>query len=106
MRGLLSADLPAPRPVDLPSPADLELETVMLPRDAFFARTEQVSYADAVGRCSAEMITPYPPGAPAVLPGEVITSEVLDYVRSGLAAGMQIPDPVDPSLDSVRVVAR
>ncbi|HEX6360917.1 ornithine decarboxylase [Actinophytocola sp.] len=103
---LAKADLPAPRPVDLPSPDDLELATVMLPRDAFFARTEQVSVADAVGRCSAEMITPYPPGAPPVLPGEVITQEVLDYVRSGLRAGMQIPDPVDPELKSVRVVAR
>jgi arginine/lysine/ornithine decarboxylase len=103
---LAQADLPAPHPVDLPSPDDLELATVMLPRDAFFARTEQVSVADAVGRCSAEMITPYPPGAPAVLPGEVITQAVLDYVRSGLRAGMEIPDPVDPDLTSVRVVAR
>ena len=52
------------------------------------------------------MITPYPPGAPAVLPGEVITDEVLDYLRTGLAAGMQIPDPVDAELGSIRVVAR
>jgi hypothetical protein len=41
-----------------------------------------------------------------VLPGEVITREVMDYVRSGLSAGMQIPDPVDGELKSVRVVAR
>lgn len=52
------------------------------------------------------MITPYPPGAPAVLPGEVLTREVLDYARSGLAAGMQIPDPVDAEPASVRVVVR
>jgi arginine/lysine/ornithine decarboxylase len=103
---LCDADLPAPSTVDLPSPAELELETAMLPRDAFFADTEQVAAADAVGRISAEMITPYPPGAPAVLPGEVITTAVLDYLRSGLAAGMQIPDPVDADLESVRVVAR
>jgi arginine decarboxylase len=103
---LCEADLPGPRPVDLPDPTDLELRTEMLPRDAFFAETEQVPVADAAGRVSAEMLTPYPPGAPAVLPGEVITAEVLDYLRSGLAAGMQLPDPVDASLDSVRVVAR
>jgi arginine/lysine/ornithine decarboxylase len=103
---LAAADLPAPHPVDLPSPADLELATALLPRDAFFAETEQVDAAKAVGRVSAEMITPYPPGAPAVLPGEVITAEVLDYLRSGLAAGMQIPDPVDAKLESIRVVAR
>jgi arginine decarboxylase len=103
---LAEADLPRPNRVDLPDPADLELETVMLPRDAFFATTEQVAAADAVGRISAEMLTPYPPGAPAVLPGEVLTKEVLDYLRTGLAAGMQLPDPVDADLDSVRVVAR
>lgn len=100
------ADLPEPRPVDLPNPTDLELETAMLPRDAFFADTEQVDAAAAPGRISAELITPYPPGAPAVLPGEVITAEVLDYLRSGLAAGMQIPDPVDADLISIRVVTR
>jgi arginine/lysine/ornithine decarboxylase len=97
--------MPTPTPVELPDPADLELRTEMLPRDAFFAETEQVAAADAVGRISAEMLSPYPPGAPAVVPGEVLTREVLDYLRSGLAAGMQIPDPVDAELSSVRVVA-
>jgi arginine/lysine/ornithine decarboxylase len=52
------------------------------------------------------MITPYPPGAPAVLPGEVITDDILDYLRSGRAAGMALPDPADADLTSVRVVAR
>lgn len=42
---------------------------------------------------------------PALLPGERITSAVLDYPRSGLAAGMYVPDPADPMLDTVRVVA-
>ncbi len=101
-----AAGLPTPKSMYLPDPEELELATVMLPRDAFFAETEQVAADDAVGRVSAEMITPYPPGAPAVLPGEVITKEVMEYVRSGLAAGMQIPDPVDADLESVRVVAR
>ncbi|GGP54975.1 aminotransferase class I/II-fold pyridoxal phosphate-dependent enzyme [Saccharothrix coeruleofusca] len=98
--------MPTPKPVDLPSPRELQLETAMLPRDAFFAEVEQVDADRAVGRISAEMITPYPPGAPAVLPGEVITREVLEYVRSGLAAGMEIPDPADSGLNSVRVVAK
>lgn len=106
LRALTEADLPSPKPVDLPSPDELQLETAMLPRDAFFAEVEQVPAERAAGRISAEMITPYPPGAPAVLPGEVITDDVLDYVRSGLAAGMQLPDPADPELRTVRVVAR
>ncbi|HEV7908690.1 MAG TPA: ornithine decarboxylase [Pseudonocardiaceae bacterium] len=101
-----SDGIPRPKPVALPRPEDLQLQTAMLPRDAFFGPAEQVDVEQAVGRIAAEMITPYPPGAPAVLPGEVITKPVLDYLRSGLAAGMEIPDPADPELKSVRVVAR
>jgi arginine decarboxylase len=95
-----------PPKVEIPPPHEFELETAMLPRDAFFGPAEQVSLAEAPGRIAAEMITPYPPGAPGVLPGEVITKPILDYLRSGLDAGMELPDPADSGLDSVRVVAR
>ncbi|WP_410586922.1 aminotransferase class I/II-fold pyridoxal phosphate-dependent enzyme [Amycolatopsis sp. lyj-23] len=95
-----------PPRVDLPSPQDMELETAMLPRDAFFGPVEQVPVAEAAGRIAAEMITPYPPGAPGVLPGEVLTRPMLDYLRSGLEAGMLLPDPADSELESIRVVAK
>lgn len=95
---------PPPR-VDLPTPEELELETVVAPRDAFFGPVEDVPVEKAVGRISAEQITPYPPGIPAVVPGERINAAVLDYLRTGLAAGMNVPDPADPALRTVRVVA-
>src|SRR3954469_6117451 len=57
----------------IPAPGELDNELVMLPRDAFFAEVEQVSAKKAVGRICAELITPYPPGIPAVMPGECIT---------------------------------
>jgi len=95
-----------PPKVEIPPPSEFELETAMLPRDAFFGPAEQVSLDEAPGRIAAEMITPYPPGAPGVLPGEVITKPILDYLRSGLEAGMELPDPADSELKSVRVVAR
>jgi lysine decarboxylase len=97
--------LPRAKPVKLPSPAEMELETVMTPRDAFFGRTEQVPAERAAGRVSAEMITPYPPGVPAVLPGELITEPIVEYLRTGLAAGMGIPDAADPKLDTIKVHA-
>ncbi|WP_242908161.1 aminotransferase class I/II-fold pyridoxal phosphate-dependent enzyme [Actinomadura terrae] len=90
--------------VEVPPPDELRLELVVLPRDAFFGPAEQVSAEDAVGRIAAEMITPYPPGIPAVLPGERITGPVLRYLRDGVAAGMMLPDTVDSKLDSVRVL--
>jgi arginine/lysine/ornithine decarboxylase len=96
--------MPAPPAVDLPDPADLELDTVLLPRDAFFGPTEDVPAADAVGRIAAEQITPYPPGIPVIVPGERINAAVMDYLQTGLKAGMVLPDPADPSLRTVRVV--
>ena len=100
-----AADLPSPHPVKLPAPSDLELEIVERPRDAFFGAAETVSVEDAVGRVAAEQITPYPPGIPSIVPGERINREVLDYLRSGLKAGMVLPDPADQTLETIRVTA-
>ncbi|MGI5484318.1 aminotransferase class I/II-fold pyridoxal phosphate-dependent enzyme [Streptomyces lavendofoliae] len=93
---------PAAR-VEVPDPADLRLEQVMLPRDAFFGRVEQVPWEKAVGRVTAEMLTPYPPGIPAALPGERLNSEVLHYLRSGVEAGMVVPDAADTEVKTIRV---
>jgi arginine/lysine/ornithine decarboxylase len=92
--------------VELPAPGALELPVAMRPRDAFFGRVESVPVAEAPGRIAAELATPYPPGVPAFCPGERLNAEVLDYLRSGLAAGMLLPDPQDPQLNTVRVVAQ
>ena len=99
-----AGSLPAASRVERPAAGELELQTVMLPRDAFFGPVEVVSAGEAPGRIAAEQITPYPPGIPVVLPGERITSAVMDYLRSGVSAGMVIPDAADPDLGTVRVV--
>ncbi|GAA2404475.1 ornithine decarboxylase [Streptomyces glaucosporus] len=92
--------------VVLPEPGALELEQAVLPREAFFGPAEQVPAEKAVGRVAAEMLSPYPPGVPAVAPGEVVTAEVVEYLRSGVAAGMLIPDAADPEVRTIRVMAR
>ena len=99
-------DFDSPSPIRLPSPSEIELETVQLPRDAFFGPVEMVPADKAAGRIAAEQITPYPPGIPAVVPGERLNDAVIDYLRSGLDAGMMLPDPADPSIQTFRVVAK
>ncbi|MFF9215352.1 aminotransferase class I/II-fold pyridoxal phosphate-dependent enzyme [Streptomyces viridosporus] len=98
-------DLPEAPRVEVPSPGELRMEQALLPRDAFFGPAEDVPVSEAAGRVAAEMITPYPPGIPAVLPGERLTEPVLRYLRTGLAGGMNLPDPTDPELETFRVVA-
>lgn len=100
-----TAQLPPKPTVDVPEPGELRLKQDLKPREAYFAKIEDVSTEQAAGRVSAEMITPYPPGIPAVLPGERLDQEVLDYLTTGLAAGMTIPDAANHELKTIRVVA-
>src|SRR4051812_8603377 len=89
----------------LPSRAELRTEQAMLPRDAFFAQTESVKPREAAGRVSAELVTPYPPGIPAIAPGEVLTDAIVGYLEEVVANGGFVEGAADPSLDSFRVVA-
>jgi arginine/lysine/ornithine decarboxylase len=106
LRSLLehAAEMDRTPNVRLPQPGQLELDMAMLPRDAFFGPVEQVPRDRAAGRVAAELITPYPPGVPVLAPGEVINQAALDYLVSGVQAGMLIPDAADASLDTIRVV--
>ena len=93
-----------PPKIDFPSYDELEIEPVLLPRDAFFGPTEMVPVREAVGRVCAEQITPYPPGIPVLIPGERINEGVIDYLLTGKAAGMTLPDPADKPFESIKVV--
>ena len=89
----------------LPSRRELRSEQRMLPRDAFFASAETVKPDEAVGRVSAELITPYPPGIPAVAPGEVFNEANVAYLEEIVANGAFVEGASDPSLRELRVVA-
>lgn len=54
------------------------------------ADMEWISYTKAMGRYSAAMVTPYPPGVPLVLPGELWTHSKLEQLMDHLAAGAVI----------------
>lgn len=96
-------ELPPAPDIRIPAPGDLRLRQVTLPRDAFFGEVEQVPADRAVGRVCAEMLTPYPPGIPAALPGERLDQAVVDYLRTGAEAGMLVPDATDSTVGTIRV---
>jgi arginine decarboxylase len=76
----------------------------MLPRDAFLAPAESVTFKESKGRICAETISPYPPGIPVLAPGEEITAEIIDYLRLELKAGIRIQGPSDDRLRTIRVL--
>ena len=75
-------------------------------RDAYFAETEMVSAESAVGRISADLIAPYPPGVAVVAPGEILTEQILSGLASTKAAGVRIAYATDPSLATYRIVSK
>jgi arginine/lysine/ornithine decarboxylase len=84
----------------------IEPEVALRPRKAFFAALESVPVRGAAGRIAAETIAPYPPGIPAIAPGEVISGRLLGALREAAAAGTRLAYCADPSLATVQVVAR
>jgi lysine decarboxylase len=96
------------RPVQLAaivrSPGALEHQTVISPREAFLGEGQAVPVDQAVGRISCESIAGYPPGIPALLPGERITAEVIAYLRELTAVGARLHGAADPTFATVRVL--
>ena len=74
-------------------------------RDAYFADTELVSAQAAIGRVSADLIAPYPPGVAVVAPGEVLTEQIVSGLINSQRAGVRIAYATDPTLANFRVVS-
>ena len=77
---------------------------LLSPREAFFFPAETVPADKAVDRLCAELICPYPPGIPVLMPGEIITPAAVDYLQQILAAGGKITGCSDPGLQTLKVV--
>ncbi len=93
-----------PRHPDPAAAWTVQPQTVVAPREAFFAANETVPAAAAIGRVSAELIAPYPPGVPVLAPGELITAEAIDALREVAADGGRIAYAADPSLATFQVL--
>ncbi|WP_213715233.1 lysine decarboxylase LdcC [Cedecea lapagei] len=77
---------------------DVLPEMRMTPHEAYQQQVkgnvETVEIEELLGRVSANMILPYPPGVPVVMPGEVITKEsraVLDFLLMLCSVGEHYP---------------
>ncbi|KAL3145890.1 hypothetical protein ABBQ38_015259 [Trebouxia sp. C0009 RCD-2024] len=75
-------------------------------RNAFFASTTRVPAAEAVGRASAELLCPYPPGVPLAIPGEVLQQETIQELQQVLASGGTVTGASDASLATYLVIVQ
>jgi arginine/lysine/ornithine decarboxylase len=64
-----------------------EGQVVASPRDAAFGQAELVELSHSVGRVAAQMVVPYPPGIPVVMPGLRISTRMADGIRDAVSGG-------------------
>ena len=62
-----------------------ELKPAMVPADAYACiarrQVERVPIDELEGRVATSLITPYPPGIPLLIPGEVFNRKIVDYLK-------------------------
>jgi len=56
------------------------IELACLPNEAFFGQRECLPIAEVENRICAGLVTPYPPGIPLLVPGQIIRREQLEYL--------------------------
>lgn len=59
-------------------------------RQALLNKGEEISIDKAIGKVSGVYITPYPPGIPLVIPGEIITGEIVNFINILLSKNCQV----------------
>ncbi|MDG5973826.1 ornithine decarboxylase [Hydrogenophaga taeniospiralis CCUG 15921] len=72
-----------------------DLTPAMKPSDAFahiaHRTTERVPIDELEGRITTSLVTPYPPGIPLLIPGEVFNKKIVDYLKFAREFNTQCP---------------
>lgn len=76
----------------------------LLPWEAVYQTKVEVPVEDCIGRVCAEMIVPYPPGIPIIMPGEIISDDIIDYALECRSKGIKINGTKDASLKYITVM--
>ncbi|BAW96568.1 Orn/Lys/Arg decarboxylase [[Synechococcus] sp. NIES-970] len=74
------------------------------PRQAYFSTSKTVSIKASINQICAELICPYPPGIPVIMPGEKITHGKIDSLKQVLKLGGVITGAHDPELNTIQVI--
>jgi arginine decarboxylase len=77
---------------------------VLPPRQAFFSSKRSVPLEQCAGEIAGEMVMVYPPGIPLVSMGEIITADIIDYVKMLKEEKCTLQGTTDPIVDNIMVL--
>ncbi|MDE6784352.1 MAG: aminotransferase class I/II-fold pyridoxal phosphate-dependent enzyme [Ruminococcus sp.] len=74
------------------------------PRRAFYADKISLPLDESVGRVCTEFVMCYPPGIPILAPGELITQDIISYIRYAKEKGCQMTGTEDINIERLNVL--
>ncbi len=74
------------------------------PQEAFYAPKRSLPLAETAGQVVSEFVMCYPPGIPILAPGELITPEILEYIRYAKKKGCSMTGPEDMDIERLNVM--
>ena len=74
------------------------------PRKAFYADKKSLPLDEAAGHICSEFVMCYPPGIPILAPGELITDEIIRYIRYAKEKGCQMTGTEDINIEHLNVL--
>ena len=82
----------------------IEPTVVATPQEAFYAQKKSLPIEETEGMVCSEFVMCYPPGIPILTPGELITRQILDYIKYAKEKGCSMTGPEDPDILRLNVL--
>ena len=74
------------------------------PRKAFYAKKRSLPLEETAGLVCSEFVMCYPPGIPILAPGELITDEIIEYIKYAKEKGCQMTGTEDINIEKLNVL--
>ncbi|MCM1133925.1 MAG: arginine decarboxylase, partial [Ruminococcus flavefaciens] len=74
------------------------------PRRAFYADKISLPLDESVGKVCTEFVMCYPPGIPILAPGELITEDIIGYIKYAKEKGCQMTGTEDINIERLNVL--
>lgn len=86
-------------------PGDIILPAqIMTPQKALEQRTETMKLTESINRVSASFISMFPPGAPLLVPGELLSKDMIEYILWIKEEGMTVTGLCGEAKDEIELV--
>lgn len=76
------------------------------PRKAFYSDKISLPLEESAGRVCTEFVMCYPPGIPILAPGELITDDIIKYIKYAKEKGCQMTGTEDINIERINIIKK